>query len=83
MPENSMFIVLEWIITDKKYWYEADIKGNKYNCYGMVLGCTEAYKETRTYINYLGKGWKKLEDISFENKPRNALIKAKFRIVEN
>jgi hypothetical protein len=80
-PENGIFIAIEWILTKDKYWYKTIIHGNEYDNYGIVLGNTWEYETSNTYLNNLGQGWRKMEAM-FENKPRNALIKATFEIIE-
>jgi hypothetical protein len=80
-PENGLFIAIEWILTKDKYWYKTNIHGNEYDCYGIVLGNTWEYENSNTYLNNLGQGWRKWESM-IENKPRNALIKTIFEIIE-
>jgi len=43
LPRNGLLIAVEWILTKDKYWYEVNIHGNKYDCYGIVIGNTWAW----------------------------------------
>ena len=77
-PEKGLFVAIEYIYTKKKFEYKTVIGDHIYADYGVVLGCTWEYAIPRSYLNYLGKGWKLWYDpgtpFGLPN-PRNALIK--------
>ncbi len=85
IPENGVFVAMEWIRTKKKYEYKTIIRGNIIELYGQVLGHSIAYDKQTTWYNHYGKGWFKPEyrfesDITKRNS--NALIKLKLEVFE-
>ncbi len=82
-PEDGLFVAIESIVTKKKYRYKTKIQGQNYDHYGIVIGNTWQYEVANTYKKRLGYGWTKVKNTSIENKPRNALIKATFKLLSN
>ena len=86
VPKNGYFVAMEWIFTDKKYFYEIQISGKKDTMYGQCLGRISDEKVVPNSWSYgLGTVWRKNEKPSkFQGKIiyYNQLISSEIKPIE-
>jgi len=81
LPKEGIFVSMEWIYTDEKYYYISEPHRKKHSSqqYGQVLGAIEGSKlDNYTYFKKLGGKWNKFiyPPLYEEGKTYNALIGA-------
>lgn len=83
VPKEGYFVAMEWIFTDKKYYSETIILGNKVKSYGQLLGRVFDEKmKPNSWVYRLGTKWEKDDEpfkfqgkITFFNEMINSEIK--------
>lgn len=85
-PETGLFVAMEWILSDQKYYYTEKVGDRKFRFYGQKLGnALIPVEEQQTWIYRLGSNWKfddKVFEIKGEKYGRNALIKCELQFLE-
>lgn len=65
VPKNGYFVAMEWIFTDKKYYYEILISDKKYVSYGQCLGrISNEGIIPNSWTYELGNRWRKIDKTS-------------------
>lgn len=86
VPKEGYFVAMEWIFTDKKYYYEIPILGKQVRNYGQCLGNIFGEEVVPiTWIYRLGDKWfKHDEPFKFEGKINffNNMINAEIKPIE-
>lgn len=86
VPKEGYFVGMEWIFTDKKYYYDTEILGNKITSYGQCLGRVFDEKIIPNSWTYkLGDRWRKDDEpFKFQGKITffNAMINSEIKAIE-
>lgn len=86
VPKEGYFVAMEWIFTEKKYYFDTLIQGKNWRSYGQILGKIFNEKTVpHSWIYTLGNGWLKQDKPSkFQSKTAfyNAMINSEIKPIE-
>lgn len=85
-PGNGLFVAMEWILSDRKYYYTEKMGNRKFSFYGQKLGnAVVPVEEQNTWIYRLGSHWElddKIYTLRGKKYGRNALVRCKLQFLE-
>ena len=88
VPKEGYFVAMEWIFTDKKYYFDTLIHGENLRSYGQILGKILNEKITpNSWVYTLGYGWLKHDAPSkYQSQGKttfyNAMINSEIKPIE-
>ena len=79
-PEEGFFVAMEWIVSGDKFFTTNFM--DDYTPYGQIMRPTYEFKESRTWIYAMGKGWSLITASNGRGLRYNAMIRAEVDMIK-